>query len=530
MARLRRLQYPDLRRPLENVEQVTLAENFRSTEGVIAVGRSVAESIPDGHRLAKGMLHASHQTWERGDILALDHETSDDEARAICDRIESLRGVPFQDSPDSEPRGLSWSDFGVLLRSVAKDAGPIVEEMDRRGIPYLVKGLTRLFEAPAIKAVQAMFHYVVGDVPEAVLTAVWRGANLVPADRDLQPLIAVLDEGRDFDRDERWGTYNIQRLYLQALESLDLREETIPGDPVQGELTYYQLGKFSQVISDFEAINFLSEPPEKYRSFVDWLTHQAPGYYDDADADAGYAQPDAVFISTVHRAKGMQWPAVFLPCLRRNRFPGKRHGGLSIFHVIPEVAVPDADRYRGTNEDERRLFYVAVTRAEKYLTMSYSPGDSSMYRKPSEFMQEVRSVPHVSTADLRDFTTAPRLDPQSKIDLPQVSLSFSELKYLFECSYQFKLRFMYGFNPPIHEALGYGKGLHDAIAEMHKRALDGDIATSSDAEALVARHLHTPYAFSTLREVLEREAQASLGRYLERHGCCRPRRVMMCAS
>lgn len=42
--------------------------------------------------------------------------------------------------------------------------------------------------------------------------------------------------------------------------------------------------------------------------------------------------------------------------------------------------------------------------------------------------------------------------------LTRVTISFSELKYLFECPYSFKLRFLYGFNPPIHEALGYGKG------------------------------------------------------------------------
>lgn len=214
------------------------------------------------------------------------------------------------------------------------------------------------------------------------------------------------------------GTYNIQRLYLDALEVLGIREDTIPGDPVHAELAFYQLGKFSQVISDFEGIHFSSSPEEKYRTFVDWLTHQAPDYYDDTDADVGYAQPDAVVISTVHQAKGMQWPAVFVPCLRRNRFPGKRHGGLNLFHVIPEIAVTDADRYKGTEDDERRLFYVAVTRAQKYLTMSFSPGTSSMYTRPSVFMQEVRSVAHVSTADPRTIDAA-RLEPQPKVEIPR---------------------------------------------------------------------------------------------------------------
>ena len=112
-----------------------------------------------------------------------------------------------------------------------------------------------------------------------------------------------------------------------------------------------------------------SSPPRrrKYDAFVKWLVYQAPDYYAESDADVGYATPDAVTIATVHQAKGMQWPAVFVPALRKNRFPSKRQGGLNVFHVIPEEAVPDADRYRGTEADETRLFYVAVTRAQKYL-------------------------------------------------------------------------------------------------------------------------------------------------------------------
>ena len=87
-------------------------------------------------------------------------------------------------------------------------------------------------------------------------------------------------------------------------------------------------------------------------------------------------------------------------------------------------------------------------------------------------------------------------------ETPQVTLSFSELKYLFECPYQFKLRFLYGFNPPIHEALGYGKGLHDALSEIHKRAIEGEILGPRRRSELVDRHLHTPFAYPALREQL----------------------------
>lgn len=501
----------------EGVHQVTLAENFRSSDGVVEVGRSVAERIPDALRLPKAMVRGGHQRWERGDMIARDFADEAGEAAWICDRIEAMRGLAFQDSAEGEGRGLSWSDFAVLYRSVANDAGPLVAEMRRRDIPYVVKGLNRLFDSPEISAVVAIFRYMVREISADELHNAWSLARLLPAGGDWTKALAVLEEGRDFDRGERWGVYNIQRLYLEFLDSLGLREETIPGDPVRGELVFYQLGKFSQAISDFEQIYFNTEPKQKYASFASWLEYQAPGYYADSDADVGYATPDAVTLTTVHQAKGMQWPAVFVPCLRANRFPAKRQGGLGLFHVIPDTAIADSDRYRGTVEDETRLFYVAVTRAQKYLFLSFSPGSSTLYGRRSVFFDHCATQQWFSTRDHGVPADAARLEPRAIHETPNVTLSFSELKYLFECPYQFKLRFLYGFNPPLHEALGYGKGLHDALSEVHKRALTGELLGADAAEDLVTRHLHAPFAYPALKSTLHRAAVDAVRRYLYEH-------------
>lgn len=499
----------------DDVRTIALNENFRSSQGIVALGRAVAESIPAGERLPKGMEYASHQAWERGDLLALSFKSADDEAAWIADRILELRGVPFRDDPDSPERGLSWSDCAVLYRSV-KDADPLVAEFRRRGIPFLVKGLARLFEYPEIAAISGMFRYLVGDIDELTLRALFQDANLVVAKASLARLVKLLDASKRFDQGERWGTYNIQRLYLDALESLELREDTIPGESARAELVMYILGKFSQVISDFEAIYFQSPPEQKYRDFVGFLTFQAPSYYEESDEDSSYATPDAVTISTVHRAKGMQWPAVFVPCMRANRFPSQRWGGRGVFHVIPPEAIENADRYRGTLSEETRLYYVAVTRAKKYLAVSYSPGAGRNFKRPSAFFTNTTASVWVSTSPTP--IVGPRLDPHPRIEIPPVTISFSELKYLFDCPYQFKLRFMYGFNPPIHEALGYGKGLHDALAEMHKRALQGDVPDVSEAESLVDRHLHTPYAYPALHAELRSAAIEAIQRYFKFHG------------
>ncbi len=142
----------------DDVRQVTLADNFRSSEGIVGLAQSVAQRIPATVRLSKEMISAGNQRWERGDMLALELDDDVAEAAWICDRIQQLRSVPFVDSPGAEPRGLSWSDCAVLYRSVASDAGPLVAELRRRNIPYVVKGLNRLFDSPEIQAVVGIFR------------------------------------------------------------------------------------------------------------------------------------------------------------------------------------------------------------------------------------------------------------------------------------------------------------------------------------------------------------------------------------
>ncbi len=503
----------------EAVRTIELSDNFRSSKGIVRLGRTIAEWLPDAERLPKAMEYASHQQWALGDILALEFQEPDAEANWIADRIQALRGMPFTDTPDASPRGLSWSDCAVLFRTV-KDAEPLVDELRRRGVPYIIKGLARLFEAPEIQALVGMFRFMVGEITEADFVALFDAADLLTDKNLLRRGIRILTEGADFDRGGRWGTYNIQRLYLDVLEALDVNEATIPGTPARAELVLYQLGKFSQAISDFEAIYFASDPARKYEAFVRFLTdeRQAPSYYEEADDDSGYATPDAVTITTVHRSKGMQWPAVFVPCLRKNRFPMRTMGGINPFHVIPVEAVPNGSRYRGGLSEETRLFYVAVTRAQKYLALSWAPiAANQQARRQSDFFRDISGSDWVVTAD-PGLPDRERLEPSPKSETPAITISFSELKYLLECPYSFKLRFMYGFNPPIHEALGYGKGLHDALAEMHKRALAGDLPSKAEVGDLVDRHLHTPYAYPALREQLHAAAVKALDRYFDEHG------------
>ncbi|MFE1926318.1 ATP-dependent helicase [Streptomyces asoensis] len=496
----------------KDVARVTLNENFRSSPAIVELARTYVDRIPDEHRLPKQMVAAGHQSFDLGDILAVDFADQQEEARWIVDRIETLRGVPFADSSDAPARGMTWSDNAVLFRSVKADAGPLVEELRSRGVPYVIKGLTKLFETPEVLAACSLFRYAASLVDAGTVVDTWLAADLALTETDLRAAISrVLDKAMMWDSSRPWDATTLQGTFLDFLEAVGLREESVPGD--RGELVYYNLGRFSTAIGDYEKIFLTSTPQDRFTSFASWLENQAPNYYAEADRDTGYAQPDAVVIATVHQAKGMQWPAVYLPALRKNTFPSRASGGTNIFHIIERELVPDADRYRGGEEDERRLFYVAATRAQKYLALSFASNGKATGKAQSIFFTEATRVSTVLTREIAPATPQ-RLTPAPRRGTPDVVMSFSDLKYLFECPYSFKLRLLYGFDSPLQKEIGYGKSLHDAMAEIHKRAIEGDYATPGEAEELVDRHLNLPFANIAAYEQLRPAAISSVQRYL----------------
>jgi ATP-dependent DNA helicase UvrD/PcrA len=504
------------------VQKVRLQENFRSSKGVVETARDFISQ--NTKRLAKAMVPTNAQPFETGDIVALALDNPKAEAEFIATTVKQLRGIAFQDG--DRTRGLSYSDCAILLRSVKANADPIVSALKATGIPAIIIGMNHLFDTQEAQAARLIFYFMVdrNGTDRDTLRNAWLGANVGVKPLKLDFAIDKLQEAKGDLKSpdqKRWGFYSLQRQYLNFLENAELREEVVPEGAEgidRGEVVFYNLGKFSQLISDFEEIHFHSKPQDKYETFAGFLEHHAEDTYPEGWQDNQYANPDAVRIMTIHQAKGMQWPAVFIPALLRNRFPAAGIGGRSVWHLIPKDGIQDQARFDGGIEDERRLFYVAMTRSQKFLYMTWAPipGKNNRYARASEFWDNILASKWVKRR-LPDYSARKRRSPEPRAGVSNVVLTFSDLKYFFECPYQFKLRVLYGFNSPIHEALGYGKSLHDALAEVHARAIRGDVPDESDVSKLVKTHLHVPFAYQSLRETLETSAKDVLRAYLKKN-------------
>lgn len=502
-------RYPD-------VERVAIVDNFRSSDGIVETARPFIEE--NSARLAKAMKPTGAQPYEVGDIVALSFDNVEREARYIAETAASLRGVAFKDG--EKERGLAWSDMAILLRSVRANGAPIIRALQEAGIPFVISGMNNLFETAEAKAARGIYYFISDQerVDESELKRLWEVANLGISRQALGRAITRLRAAKlQINRTELIDRrpYSIQRVFLDFLEDCELTEGAVPDG--RGEVVFFNLGKFSQLISDFEQIYYRSPLKDEYLAFAQFLLFKADENYPEGWQDHQYANPDAIRIMTVHQSKGMQWPVVFVPALLKNRFPAKKQGGRNVWHLIPREGIRGQERFEGTVEDERRLFYVAMTRSQKFLHLTWAPiPENQLFKKKSDFWEFVLRSKFVKRT-VPDYSTRRRLQPQPKAGVANVVFSFSDLKFFFECPYQFKLKVLYGFDSPINEALGFGKSLHDALAEVHTRAVRGDYVGEDEATRLAETHMHFPYANKALKQQLEAAGEKIIREYIRKN-------------
>ena len=145
---------------------------------------------------------------------------------------------------------------GILLRSVRNSAGPITQALSEAGIPFVIGGMNNLFSTREAEAARQLFYFIRDRVDANGLVEAWLAADLGVSRTAVARAVAGARETKESlgESDEkRWSFYSLQRQFLSFLADLELREDSIPDG--RGEVVFYNLGKFSQLISDFETIH-----------------------------------------------------------------------------------------------------------------------------------------------------------------------------------------------------------------------------------------------------------------------------------
>lgn len=494
------------------VKTIPLSVNYRSSEGITRLSETLISNnikrIPE-----KEMESHNSQLFNRGsDILYNRYQNVDEENEALAKYIDDILGVKFKENDEEEARGITFSDISILLRTWNK-ASSIVEALERHNIPYITAGVNQLFEMEEVKAALAIFNYLYGDIDEYQLKEKWLhipNSKITSAKLDLA-ISNLSEKNPNIEKVKNNWEYSLQDIFWSFLDDAEVYEERFIDNSSsekevrsreRAEIIFFNLGKFSQVINDFETINFNSTSPSFHLfSFLSFITYVAKDYYPEGWLNNPYKTPNAVQIMTIHQSKGLEYPCVIVPGLNQNYLPSKKRGGLNEWHFLDRELINEQSRYEGDvdKEDERRLLYVALTRSQKYLLLTQAPDlNNKLYKKESLFIPElsnakINSFP-IMVGDIRHkFPDNEKIAQKPKEKVKNISLDFTSLKDIFECPYRFKLISVFGFCYPLNQRMGVGRSFHNCLMEIHKEAKKGVQLKESELLSLIDRQTHFPY-------------------------------------
>lgn len=362
----------DVKNILKFPEQFTncqihkLETNYRSTPEILAVANNVL--IHHDKRFAK-KLEAVKSSYRNPYLLAL--ASQQEEAWAVAERISNLI-----------QSGVKPQDIAVLFRA-SSHSQQLEMELNRRGIDYEMRGGLRFFERAHIKDVLSFLKILANYRDEMS----WR--RIMQMNEGIGPITAQqiynrLQEMDNFDQlfesplrlAEKAGQSWTRLIdFLQKLHQLKFKRV---GELVNLILEYYEAyleetyPDYKQRRDDLEELMLFANNYDNLDLFINEVSLQESyGLKNSRHTN------DRVVLSTVHQAKGLEWAAVFVINLTDQAFP----------HPLCKGEEEQAE--------ERRLFYVAITRAEKFLFLSYPLAsfryDGQRSFKPSIFVTDISS-------------------------------------------------------------------------------------------------------------------------------------------
>lgn len=501
-----------------DVETFSLTMNRRSRPSIVNAAAGFARSI--GGRIEKDMV--PFREPGSPEIVTWSAATEAEECELIAQTIQRLHD-----------EGLPYRDIAVLVRGRAAYPA-LLEAFDSCGVPVQPGGRTGLFTRPEAR----LFGKTYAWLADRGWSDTGYGERPVPADDEifggygsvygLDPRRAaavrawLLAWKESVPAEKR--PVNLVGDFYELLGELGARAWDA-GDPMV-EARLGALARCSAILADYESVRRRSRPdPDApgtqrggsdrgvwyYRNLASYISNYAQGVYEDFDGEDG-VQVDAVDLTTVHKAKGLEWRAVFVPSLTRRRFPSSKTGQARKDWLVP-LELFDRSRYEGSDADERRLFYVAMTRARDWLSLSWheklrvqKAGTSPYYQAIAEVHGDIVSRP----------LPLPRIERAAEDESEEpLTLSFSELAAYRACGFSYRLRNVFGFQPFLAPELGYGKAVHHimrAVAE-HTRA-HGSLPTSAELGRLFEDGFFLPAASKPAHAQLKEAAQRLVNRYL----------------
>ena len=377
----------DFQQLFDNTRLFKLEQNYRSTQRIVKAANSLIHK--NERQIPKDVFSRN----DEGEKIILKHAYSDkEEAMIVCNDIKKLR----------KKEGGHYSDFAILYRTNAQSRS-FEETMRKQNIPYRIYGGLSFYQRKEIKDVIAYFRLVANPDDEEAFKRIINYPSRGIGDTTVGKIIdaaaaggvslwTVLSDPLYYGMNVNKGTlaklnafrelissfiarfvtddaYTLGRdIIMQSGISADLYSDTSPESVSRQE----NLEEFLSGMQDFVASR-REEGMENEVSIADFL--QEVSLLTDLDSDTG-DDTDRVSLMTVHSAKGLEFPTVFIVGLEENIFPS-----------------PMSTSSKRELEEERRLLYVAITRAERHCILTCAKNrfryGKMEFDTPSRFINDI---------------------------------------------------------------------------------------------------------------------------------------------
>ncbi|MFH1190982.1 MAG: UvrD-helicase domain-containing protein [Candidatus Omnitrophota bacterium] len=491
-------------------EKITLIQNYRSTQPILdssyqLIQHNNPERFEVKAKINKQLIGLTKKGLPPKRLHFDTHSTEADNVSKII--VEKVSLGKFK-----------YRDFAILVRSNS-DAQSFIQSLNMQNIPWQFSGNQGLYGREEVKLCinflrvvanpsdSLSLYYLVSSeiyklnlVDLALCNHFTRRRNLTLYAvfsnlEKIEELNQIQDETREkieqvlldiekfliLARSETTG-----RLLYSFLTDTGYLKDLTHRPSLEKETRIQNIAKFFNQVRNFELV----AKEDRVISFIQHLNLLIESGDDPPTIEADLDQ-DAVNILTIHKAKGLEFRVVFLVSLVQGKFPlPKRSQQISLPDALIKEILPSGDFHI---QEERRLFYVGMTRAkeELYFTSAQDYGGKRL-RKVSQFVLEalgkqlkadVEKTKTAAIESIQRFAPVEQLPESAFEKIPEgrlVTLSYYQIDDYLTCPLKYK--YVNILRVPImeHHTVIYGRAMHEAISEYLLRKLNGVKVTSAE--------------------------------------------------
>jgi len=462
-------------------QEITLIENYRSTQNILDLSykfiqQNNPERLEPKLKISKKLVSNNN---DKGEIAVIHSRTVYDESREVIDKILQIKKL----------ENLNFNDFAILVR--ANDhAEPFLAEASRRGLPFIFVANRGLYKKPYILDLLAYFRLLDNYHESENLYRVLK----IPKFKISEEELVLLSQ---LAKKKAWSLYEsltigrpFVKLSNQTQSKLDELVNLIKKHTLEASnLPISEL--LVKVLSDLGLLKALAEDSisnVENRGLVEKLYRKSQKYEEENDdkslkgflnqinleieaGDMGElsvspeAGPEAVKIMTIHAAKGLEFGCVFVVNLVDQRFPTReRKDPIEIPDELVKEILPEGDVHL---MEERRLFYVAATRAKRFLFFTFADDYGGItHKKPSRFLVELSLAEKVDkqlpAGEVFFTKQMPLINSDYQYPIPD-TFSFSQISTFLHCPLEYKLKYVYRLPLPGEAQLSFGITMHKTL-------------------------------------------------------------------